>query len=133
MANSRRNALKQLRDVKARRERRARSTLFALTQQEAALQASQAQVKAERATLRGAWRDCGAVEQTVDHGGLQSLKVELAEYSARDHALTEQLAQLAAELARARADIETQRTLLRQAARDQEKLDQLIESSETWQ
>ncbi len=124
-------ALSQLRDVKARRERRARSALCALVQREEALRETQAREARERAQLRDRWRACSATEQTVDHSGLQSLKIELATYSASDQALTERLTQRATEMQQIRIAIEAQRVLLREAARDQEKLDLLIESGES--
>jgi len=128
MADGRRDALNELRAIKARRERRARSTLIKLEHREAELRAAQAQTREERAHARDAWRACGELERTLDHDGLQALKGELAEYSARDQALTDRLAELASELNQVRDDAGAQRTLQREAARDQEKLDLLIES-----
>ena len=133
MADGSNAALSQLRAVKARRERRARSALSALTQREETLRETQARETHERAQLRDNWRACSATEQTVDHNGLQSLKIELATYSAGDQALTERLTRRATEIQQIRTGIEAQRTLLREAARDQEKLDLLIESEKSWE
>lgn len=119
--------LRRLLSLKQRREQSQRAVLSALARQETELQDSTTQLLEQRRQLWDQWRNCCTASQVLNHRALRELKTELAQYHQQDHAMTERLEALHAELNQIRRKQAEGQIQLRELLAQQEKLNWLLE------
>jgi hypothetical protein len=127
MESSARVTLALLVSLKARRERKLRAALLALTRQEDALLGELETLARERFELHKKWRDRCEIEDVLEQDALRDLRIELGDYYLTEQRFADRLDALKRHLDEVKVEKERQNRLLQKAVIAQEKFKTLLE------